>query len=250
MSKVIEAQNVSVNYGKSEPIKGVSFNIQSGDFIGLIGPNGAGKTTLIKAMLGLLPIAKGKILLYGKSLKQFTDWHKIDYLPQNIKTINPLFPATIEEVVFLGLLSSKKTHRHFTASDRARVKEVLIDMEIADLKNRTISELSGGQQQKVLIARALVSQPEILVLDEPTTALDSRSREDFMRLIKNLNKKNGITIIVITHDTNLICQHVSKLMYLDRKLMFFGSVRDFYHSKKWSAILDDYGKHVIYHHKH
>jgi zinc transport system ATP-binding protein len=249
MPTVIEAQKISINYGKSEPIKSVSFKIQNGDFIGLIGPNGAGKTTLIKALLGLLPIAKGEILLYGKPLKQFSDWHRIDYLPQNIKTINPLFPATIEEVVFLGLLSSKKTHRHFSASDKARVKETLIDLEIVDLKSRTISELSGGQQQKVLIARALVSKPEILILDEPTTALDSKSREEFMGLIKDLNKKNGITIILITHDTNLVCQHVSKLMYVDKKMMFFGSVRDFYHSKNRIEMLDDYGKHVIYHHK-
>lgn len=247
MLTVIETKNISVCYGQSEAVKDVSFKIQGGDFVGLIGPNGAGKTTLVKALLGLLPITTGQILLYGVILEQFSDWYKIDYLPQNLRTVNPLFPATVEEVVFLGLLSSKKAPRHFSVSDKLKVKKILDEMGIADLKSESIFKLSGGQQQKVLIARSLVSKPEILILDEPTTALDSKSREEFVSLIKELNKKRGITIILITHDTNLVCQYADKLLYIDRKLLFFGSVSEFYHSKKQGEILDTYGKHIIFH---
>ncbi len=247
MSNIIEIKNVSVHYGQTEAIKDISFEIKSGEFIGLIGPNGAGKTTLVKALLGVLPVASGEILLYGQPLKAFSNWNKIDYLPQNLKTINPLFPATVEEVVFLGLLSSKKSPRYFTATDKAKVKEALDDLGITQLKNKTISELSGGQQQKVMIARALVSKPEILILDEPTTALDTKSRQEFIKFIQELNNKKGVTIILITHDTNLICQFVNKLMYIDRKLIFFGSVDDFYDSKKHGVELGEYGRHVIHH---
>lgn len=247
MSVVIEAENITVNYGQSEAIKNVSFEIQSGDFVGLVGSNGAGKSTLIKALLGLLPISSGEIKIFRQKIKQFNQWDKIDYLPQNIKSINPLFPATVEEVVFLGLLSSKKFPRHFSPADRLRVEEALGYMRINNLKNKAISELSGGQQQRVLIARSLVSKPEILILDEPTAALDSKSRDELMKLIKKLNSDFGITIILITHDTNIVCEYASKLMYLDRRMVFFGGVKEFYEKYNHGELLDEYGQHLISH---
>jgi zinc transport system ATP-binding protein len=247
MSIVIEVDNITVSYGQSEAIKNVSFEIQSGDFVGLVGSNGAGKTTLIKALLGLLPISSGEIKIFEQKIKQFNRWDKIDYLPQNIKSINPLFPATVEEVVFLGLLSSKKFPRHFSPNDKLRVEETLGYMRINNLKDKAISELSGGQQQRVLIARALVSKPEILILDEPTAALDSKSRDELMKLIKKLNCDFGITIILITHDTNIVCEYASKLMYLDRRMVFFGGVKEFYEKYNHGELLDEYGKHLISH---
>ena len=247
MSIVVDTKNVTVCYGQSEAIKDVSFKIENGDFVGLIGPNGAGKTTLIKTLLGLLPISAGEIEMFGQKIGQFSQWDKIDYLPQNIKSINPLFPATVEEVVFLGLLSSKKMPRHFSSPDRLKVEDTLAYMRIVDLKDKVISELSGGQQQRVLIARALVSKPEVLILDEPTAALDSKSRDELMKLIKKLNSDFGITIILITHDTNMVCEYASKLMYLDRSLIFFGGVSEFYKKYKNAESLDSYGRHLIDH---
>ncbi len=247
MATIIETKNVSISYDQNKAVSEVSFEIHAGDFIGLIGPNGAGKTTLVKAILGLIPISHGEIKLYGQPLGRFYDWRKIDYVPQNLRTINPLFPATVEEVVFLGMLSSKKNPRNFTASDKLVVGQALRDIGLFELRHKAISELSGGQQQKAMIARALVSKPEILILDEPTAALDAKSRETFLKYIQELNKKNGLTIILITHDTNLVCRFASQLMYIDRTLMFFGSASDFYRSKKLAGQLGEYGRHVIYH---
>ena len=182
--------------------------------------------------------------------EKFNDWSRIGYLPQQFSAVNALFPATAEEVVTLGLLSKKSRPKRISGKDRRRTGEILQELGISSLRTRMLSALSGGQQQKVFLARALASEPEVLILDEPTTALDAKSREEFMKLIQNLNVNNGITIVLITHDTNLVCQYANKLMYIDRKLVFFGSVNDFFHSNTLDDHLGDYGKHVIFHHQH
>ncbi|MFH1780588.1 MAG: metal ABC transporter ATP-binding protein [Candidatus Nealsonbacteria bacterium] len=236
MNPIIETKNVSVRYGQTEALKDISFAIEQGDFVCLAGPNGAGKTTLIKAVLGLLPVSKGEIELFGKTKEKFNDWCKIGYLPQKFSTINALFPATVNEVVMLGLLSQKKFPKRITASDQKKVNDILQKLSISDLKKRMLLELSGGQQQKVLLARALVSSPEILIFDEPSTALDPESRASFFQLIQKLNKQNGIAIILITHDTGYIGQYANKLLYIDRSLIYFGKFSDFCASEKMNSM--------------
>ena len=236
-----------MHYGQTEALKDVSFAVEQGDFVGLAGPNGAGKTTLIKAILGLLPISKGKIELFGKTKEKFDDWGKIGYLPQKFSTINALFPATVDEVVMLGLLSQKKFPKRITASDQKKVNDILQGLDIINLRKRMLSELSGGQQQKVLLARALVSSPEILIFDEPSTALDPESRESFFQLIQKLNKQTGIAIILITHDTGYIGQYANKLLYIDKSLIYFGKFSDFCVSEKMNSYFGKYEQHVICH---
>ena len=247
MNLIIETKNLSVSYGQTEALTNVSFTVEKGDFVGLAGPNGAGKTTLIKTILGLLPISKGKIELFGKTKEKFNDWGKIGYLPQKLSTINALFPATVDEVVTLGLLSQKKFPRRITANDQKRTSETLRELGIFDLKKRMLSELSGGQQQKVLLARALVSNPEILIFDEPSTALDPESRESFFQLIQKLNKKNGTAVILITHDTGYIGQYANKLLYIDKSLVYFGKFSDFCQDEKMNAYFGKYEQHIICH---
>jgi zinc transport system ATP-binding protein len=247
MKAIIETKNLSVHYGQTEALKDVSFEIEQGDFVGLAGPNGAGKTTLIKAILGLLPVSKGEIKLFGKIKEKFNEWGKIGYLPQKLSTINALFPATVNEVVMLGLLSQKKFPKKITASDQKKVIDILHELGISDLKNRMLSELSGGQQQKVLLARALVSVPQILIFDEPSTALDPESRESFFQLIQKLNKQKGIAIILITHDTGYIGQYANKLLYIDKSLVYFGKFSDFCKDEKMNAYFGKYEQHVICH---
>ncbi len=247
MATIIEAKNISVNYGKNEVLKDTSFSVETGDFIGLAGPNGAGKTTLVKAILGLLSVSKGSIKLFGKPQETFSEWRKIGYLPQKIFTINLLFPATVEEVVLLGLLSQKNWPKKITKEDIARAEELLNELGIAELKKRMLSELSGGQQQKVMLARALVSRPEILIFDEPSSALDPESKESFFQLIDVLNKKNGVTIIFITHDTGYIGKYANKLMYLDGQMIYFGKFSDFCKSEKMGAYFGKYDQHIICH---
>lgn len=245
MHPIIETKNLSVHYGQTEALKDISFAIEKGDFVGLAGPNGAGKTTLIKAILGLLPISKGKIGLFGKTKEKFSDWGKIGYLPQKFSTINTLFPATVDEVVMLGLLSQKKFPKKITISDHKKVDDILQELGISELKKRMLFELSGGQQQKVLLARALVSNPEILIFDEPSTALDPESRESFFQLIQKLNKQDGIAVILITHDTGYIGQYANKLLYIDNGLIYFGKFSDFCRDEKMNSYFGRYEQHII-----
>lgn len=247
MNPIIEAKNLSVNYGQTEALKNVSLVVEQGDFIGLAGPNGAGKTTLVKAILGLLPVLSGKIELFGIEKEKFNDWGKIGYLPQKLSTINALFPATVDEVVTLGLLSQKKIPRRIGFSDRKRANEILQELGIDNLKKKMLSELSGGQQQKVLLARALVSNPQVLIFDEPSTALDPESREFFFQLIQKLNKQKGITVILITHDTSYIGQYANKLLYVDKSLVYFGKFSDFCRDQKMNSYFGEYEQHIICH---
>jgi zinc transport system ATP-binding protein len=248
MNSCISVDNLTIRYGQTDVITHASFSVKSGDFVGIIGPNGAGKTTLIKSLLGLVPISEGTISLYGQSFKAFSQWEKINYLPQNLKTLNPLFPATVEEIVFLGLLSSKKLPHRFSLDDKTKVHTVLEKLGIANLKHTVIQKLSGGQQQKVMIARSLVSEPEILIMDEPTTALDPSSRDTFMQLLRALHTTQHATILLVTHDTNLVCQYADKLMYVDKTIIYYGDTETFYNSTAINEPLGAYGKHIKDHH--
>jgi zinc transport system ATP-binding protein len=247
MKSVIETKKISVYYGQTEVLKDVSFAVEQGDFVGLAGPNGAGKTTLIKAILGLLPISEGDIELFGVNKDKFNNWDRIGYLPQKFSSINALFPATVREVVTLGLLSQKKFPKRISSSDKAKIDNILAELGITKLEKRLLSELSGGQQQKVLLARALVSGPEVLIFDEPSTALDPESRESFFQLIQKLNMKNGIAIILITHDTSYIGKYANKLLYLDKSLIYFGDFSNFCQDKKMNSYFGDHEQHIICH---
>lgn len=244
---IIELKNVSVSYNSHEALKDISCAIEPGDFIGLVGPNGAGKTTLIKAIFGLVPVKEGSIELFGTPAKKFANWGKIGYLPQQSSSINPLFPATAREVILLGLLSQKKWPRKVTKADKIKVNEIAEKLKITDLNKRMLSELSGGQQQKVLLARSLVSMPEILIFDEPSTALDPDSRESFFQLIKELNKNSGIAVILITHDTGYVGRFAEKLMYLDKKMIYYGKFSDFCKSEKMGQYFGEHHQHIICH---
>jgi zinc transport system ATP-binding protein len=244
---IIETKNIRVLYGQNEAIKNISFSIEKGDFIGLAGPNGGGKTTLIKAILGLIPIGNGEVKILGQDIKKFGDWSKIGYLPQKSPTINNLFPARVKEIVFLGLLSKKKYLKKITKDDRKTVDETLEDLQIKDLEDKMFFELSGGQQQKVLLARALVSEPEILIFDEPSTALDPLSRESFFKLVEKINKEKGITIILITHDTGYIGTYANKLLYIDHEIKYFGNISGFCDTDKQGHYFEKSDKHIIWH---
>ena len=224
---IISVKNLSVVYGLNHALKNVSFDVMAGDYVCLAGPNGAGKTTLAKALLGLTPVQSGIIEIFDVKLRDFRDWHKIGYLPQKGSAFNPLVPATTREIVRLGKLSEKKFPKRFSKSDDAIVDQTLESLNILDLADSLYFELSGGQQQRVLLARALVSNPQLLILDEPTTALDPKSRDNFFNLLKNLNRDNKVTIIYITHDLPSIGPLANKLLYIDEGIVFYGKFADF-----------------------
>ncbi|KKP63191.1 MAG: ABC-type Mn2+/Zn2+ transport system, ATP-binding protein [Candidatus Moranbacteria bacterium GW2011_GWF2_34_56] len=165
-----------------------------------MGPNGSGKTTLIKVILGLLEFREGSIKIFNQDLKNFKDWNKIGYVSQRMANFDNNFPLTVEEVVLMGRYSGKKLGGRITDEDRKLTQESLREVEMWDYRDSLIGDLSGGQMQRVFIARALASKPEIIFLDEPTTGIDEKSENDFYQLLQELNKKMGITLVIVSHD--------------------------------------------------
>jgi len=234
VATVLSVENLSFGYGPVDVLNHVTFAVEKGDYVILAGPNGAGKTTLIRLVLGIAGPYAGKVELFGHSLSGFAGWGRVGYLPQRVNAFNPLFPATVKEVVGLGLLSQKSFPRQITRGDQFRVRQTLELMGIPDLKDTPVGELSGGQQQRVFLARAMVSHPELLILDEPSTALDPQARESFLESIRRLNREQGITVILITHDTDLIGRYATKVLYLDRRVVYFGPSADLCNSPEMS----------------
>lgn len=237
--EVVQTQNLTSTYNHIEVIKGIDLSVYEGDFVGLVGPNGAGKTTLIKTILGLLPKTCGVIKLFGIELHKFTQWYKIGYLPQRMTPAIPHFPCTVSELISLGLINEK--------INKYKIDEVLSLFDLRDISNELIGNLSGGQQQKVFIARAIVNEPSLLILDEPTSAVDPESRENFYGILKNLNKTKKTTIILITHDTGTIGKHANKLLYLDKRVLFYGTFEEFCKSEKMTELFGTSSQHIICH---
>jgi len=247
MTDVVRTENLSFRFNGVEILSDITFALEKGEFLGIVGPNGSGKTTLIRLLLGLIKPTRGTSALFGRSADAFTQWRKIGYLPQKIAAFNPHFPATVEEIVALGLLGGKSFPRRVARTDRRSIDEAMALLDITSIGNKLIGELSGGQQQRVLIARALVAQPELLILDEPTTALDPEGRERFFGTLRSLNNHKAVTIIMITHDIGTIGQHASKLLYLDKNLIFFGGFDDFCLSRDMTDYFGEHSQHLICH---
>lgn len=245
--EIVAARQVSLSYGGIEVLSDVSFTVQRGDYIGLVGPNGSGKSTLVKVLLGLLKPSGGTVTLFGKQQGAFKAWRRVGYLPQRIGSFNPYFPATVKEIVALGLIPAKRFPRRLGKSDRAAIEKALALLGISDIGNKLIGALSGGQQQRALIARALVHEPDLLILDEPTTALDPETRENFFSLAHELNRKRGVTIILITHDIGGIGKYASKLLYLDKRIVFYGSFGEFCLSEQMAKFFGVASQHLICH---
>lgn len=245
---VVAVRNVSCCHEEGNVLQDVSFAVPRGDYLGIVGPNGSGKSTLIRALLGLHDSAEGDIRLFGTDIRSFREWHRVGYLPQSLRGgINPVFPATVEEIVRLGLLSQKKFPKCLGGRDRKAVLQALECMGIGDISRKMIGELSGGQQQRVLLARALVNEPELLIMDEPTTALDPDTRERFFDILDDLNKRKNTTIILITHDTGTIGRHARTLLYLDKKVIFHGTFDDFCGSEEMTGFFGPFSQHLICH---
>ena len=244
---ILEARGLCISYDSTEVLSDVSLKLSAGDYLGIVGPNGCGKSTLIKALLGLIPVDRGEIALFGTPSNDFSQWQRIGFLPQRLRTLATHFPATVFEVVALGLLGGKRFPKRLTAGDRQRVVSVCAQMEIGDLAGRLVSELSGGQQQRVLLARALVNEPELLILDEPTTALDPETRESFYALLRTINRERQTAVVMVTHDTWNIGRYARRLLYLDRRVVFDGTFEEFCHSADMSRFFGEHSGGAIYH---
>jgi zinc transport system ATP-binding protein len=242
---LLEIKGLSVQYHGVEALRKISLTIERGDYVGLAGPNGSGKTTMVKALLGLVPFA-GSIKYQSRSLREFVASEHIGYLPQKMSFLDQRFPATAKEVVVSGVYCCKKFPKFLNRKDYEAADQAMELLGIADLADRLIGRLSGGQQQRVLLARALVHNPQFLILDEPTEALDPQSREVLYATIDRLSKEHGVTILLVSHDVTSIGKYCSKLIYLDRELVFYGTFAEFCTSPKMTEYFGP-GQHLICH---
>ncbi|MDC0069694.1 metal ABC transporter ATP-binding protein [Nitrosopumilus sp.] len=219
MLNAVEISNLTVKYPEVVALDDVSFVIKQGDFLGIIGPNGAGKSTLFDSMLGLNTTYTGTIKFFDEDIKKSKTYHEeIGYVPQKPE-FESNFPATVSDVVRMGL--RKK-------SDDKKVDEILQQLMLHELRDRRIGALSGGQLQRVFIAKALVHDPKILILDEPNTGVDQQSINLFFGILKELNSKQGITIIWSSHDLDAVNKLANHVACLNRTLFFHGESEKFF----------------------
>jgi len=204
----LEINNLYFKYDKEWVLENINFSLKSNQFMTIIGPNGGGKTTLLKLFLGFLTPNKGKIKIYEKAPKE--NRSIIGYVPQHTNFSLDL-PITVFDIVLQGRL--KKGKFFYSKNDTQKAAEVLKNLKIYEFKNKKIKDLSGGQRQKVLIARALVSDPKIIIMDEPTSAIDPKGQKEILDLIENLK----ITRIVVSHDIKILLRKVDKIAFINKK---------------------------------
>ncbi len=211
---IVDIDDVSFNYGAVPVLEDVSLKIYEDEFIGIIGPNASGKSTLLKLILGLLVPDKGSVNIFNQCGKYLHN--HIGYVPQHV-TFSRDFPVTVEEVVMMGHVTKISKMFSFNKNEISSARQAMQALEIENISKRQIGALSGGQLQRVLIARALVCKPEVLILDEPTSNVDVRVEEDIFSLLKNYSEH--MTIIVVSHDIAFISGYVDRVACLNRTLV-------------------------------
>ena len=261
--KALEVSDVSISYNGALAIDKVSFDVEEGDLLGIVGPNGAGKTTLFRAILGLQGYT-GKIKLFGyESPKYYPLLPLVGYVSQKVN-FERNFPATVSEVVAMGLLSEKKLQKNSTLlqnsgytwnrvykkidKDSNKVLEALKTVNLDSLKDRRIGQLSGGELQRVFIAKALVKDPILLILDEPVTGVDVSTQTKFYTVIKKINEENKITIVWSSHDLEAIAKFANRVACMNRQLFFHGQKEEFFSNKDLLKTYTESAMQVHMHH--
>ncbi len=245
---LFDIDNLSFGYTDEHVLEEITFKVARGDFLAIIGPNGSGKSTLVRMMLGLARPDSGTIRIMGQSTDEFSSWEQVGYVPQRATELDPMFPASVREVVAMGLLPHKRWPRFLSRSDDPVIDQALEMVDMAEFKHRRIWALSGGQQQRVFIARALASNPLVLILDEPTTGVDAATQERFYNTLETINRRRGVTMILVTHDIGVITKHVNKVACLNQRLVFHGSHEDFCNSEQAITLFGPEGHLVCHRH--
>lgn len=235
MSVLIKGEHIDLGYEGEAIVKDISFSISEGDYLCILGENGAGKSTLVKAILSLHAPLKGEIEFSPQIRK-----NEIGYLPQQ-SSAQKSFPASVEEVVLSGRVNSLSRKFFYTKEDRKIALSNLSRLGIENLRRKSFSELSGGQMQRVLLARALCACKKLLLLDEPVTGLDPHTTSEFYRMVDDLND-DGLTIIMVTHDIHPALNSADHVMYLGRGY-FYGRKDDYFKSEMGMRFLKEAGHH-------
>ncbi len=246
---IFEVKGLSYKIDGTNILKDIDLVIKKGEYSALIGPNGGGKTTLVRLLLGLEKKSAGEIRLFGKDQKAFKSWDKIGYVPQRVSQIDQYFPATVEEVVKMGRTAKRGLFKKESRLDKDAVEEAMAKMDVTNLRHKLIGELSGGQRQRVMISRALASEPEVLILDEPNTGVDMVSQNSFYALLRELNQKDGMTILFITHDVGVIADDIQSMLCINQTLLSCNNPHEVLSCSEMSKL---YGidAHLIHHHHH
>ena len=221
-SGVIRFRDVTVGYAEQLALEGISLEVHRGEFLGIIGPNGAGKTTVFKLILGLVEPMAGRVEVLGYTGEEVKKARpRIGYLPQR-EEIAPQSLGSVLDVVLMGRYSRIGLFRRVRSRDREIALQALEQMQMSDFASHPIGHLSGGQQKRVLVARTLAQEPEVLLLDEPTTALDVATQQELIRSIGEIQRALGLTVLFITHDVNTLIGLADRVLYLNRRLYEIG----------------------------
>ncbi|WP_392485985.1 metal ABC transporter ATP-binding protein [Haloimpatiens sp. FM7315] len=219
MDNILDIKNLTVYYDNVCALEHINLLVKKGDFLAILGPNGGGKSTLLKSILGFIKPKEGSIKVCGKNFNNSSI--DLGYVPQFSK-FDKHFPITVIEVVLCGRINkSRKIFRRYSKKEYDNAENILNKLHIGEFKNRQIGMLSGGQMQRVLIARALIANPEILLLDEPTASLDVDSKKQIYSLLKELNKEK--TIIMVSHDINYVYDYANSIACLNKTISYKGA---------------------------
>ncbi len=221
MKPLIVCEHTDFGYENHDAVIDLNLELYPGDYLCIVGENGSGKSTLIKGLLGLLKPTAGMIRVSDELKKS-----GIGYLPQQTAAQKD-FPATVWEVVLSGTLSRRGSRPFYSAAERKLARSSMERLGISDLKKKCYRELSGGQQQRVLIARALCASEQLLILDEPITGLDPSAIQDFYSLIRRLNRKDGITIVMVSHDIRSILGEAGRILHMQQRVLFCGTTQEY-----------------------
>lgn len=228
---LLTCQDIAFSYEGKEVLSDINFNVNQGDYLCVVGENGAGKSTLLKGLLGLKSPSAGQILT-GDGFRQ----KEIGYLPQQTQ-VQKDFPASVYEVVLSGCLNGLGKHLFYGTSHRQKAQKRMEELGILPIKNQCYRDLSGGQQQRVLLARALCATGQMLLLDEPVTGLDPLVAQEFYSLVKTLNSRERIAVIMVSHDINGAIKDANHVLHLGKRQLFFGTTEEYRQS--------ELGKHFL-----
>jgi ABC-type Mn2+/Zn2+ transport system ATPase subunit len=224
---LVNITNVSSGYAGSPAIEDVSLKIWPGQFVAVVGPNGGGKTTLLRTVLGAVPLMRGRVTIRGEAVRG-SALERVGYVPQ-LETIDWNFPITVEEVLLMGLFRKNHWLKRIKKDDLKKIDALLDRLNLAGLGKRHIRELSGGQQQAVFLGRALLGDPDLILLDEPTAGLDIRSRDDVIHFLHEINHQ-GVAIVITAHDLNWVAAHLPWVVCLNRRVVAEGRPQEVFTS--------------------
>jgi zinc transport system ATP-binding protein len=212
---IIEIKDLWFSYNSIPVLEAVNLQVNRGDFLALLGPNGGGKTTLLKLMLGILKPTRGTVHVFATPPRESS--HRLGYMPQHIN-VNQSFPISVLDAVLMGRLRPGRGWSRYTRKDKMAAEQALKRVEMWEYRNRRAGELSGGQAQRVFIARALVAEPEAILLDEPTASVDTKHQTDLFDILKELNET--VTIVVVSHDVGIISSHVKSVACVNQQVYY------------------------------